>query len=190
MQQTLSVVEKKSLSLPLTSLAKVLGASLLLAAAAQVAIPLPMSPVPVTLQTLAVLLIGTVLGRKLAACAVLAYFAEISVGLPFLAGGMVTPWALVGAKAGYLWGFLLQAFCMGWYCEGQKKLSYFGVWAVASSLCMATLLLGSLWLGMWLGWEVAMSMGFAPFVLGELLKAGCVASFAVQYRAKMGLVQK
>lgn len=184
MQQTLSVVEKKSFAFPLASLVKVLGASLFLAAAAQVAVPLPMSPVPVSLQTLAVLLIGTVLGRKLAAYAILAYFTEVFLGLPFLAGGAVAPWALIGMKGGYLAGFLVQAFCMGWYCERQKKLSYFGVWAVASSLCMATLLLGSLWLGVWLGWEMAMSMGFAPFVLGELLKAGCVASFAVQYRTK------
>lgn len=182
MQQTIVLEEKKWTQILRPAWVKILGASLFLAAAAQIAVPLPTTSVLVTLQTLAVLVIGIVLGRKYAALAILAYFAEICCGMPFLSGGAVEPWALVGARAGYLWGFLIQAYGIGLYCEKQAKLSYLGVWLVSSTLCMLTLALGSLWLSMWLGWQVALAMGFMPFVVGELLKSGCAAYFAVQYR--------
>ena len=78
----------------------VLGFSLLTAAAAQVAVPLPWTPVPLTGQTFAVLLTGALLGPRLGALAMLAYLAEGAAGLPFFRGGAGGYAHLSGATAG------------------------------------------------------------------------------------------
>ena len=88
----------------------VLGGSLFIALAAQVSVPF--FPVPLTLSTLAVLLVGLTLGSRLGAAAVLAYLAEGAMGLPVFAGGM-NGVALVGPTAGFLYGFVGMAWLAG-----------------------------------------------------------------------------
>src|SRR5919206_2623482 len=80
----------------------VIGFSLLTALAAQVVVPLPWTPVPLTGQTFAVLLTGALLGPRLGALAMLAYLAEGAAGLPFFRGGAAGVGHLAGAKGGYL----------------------------------------------------------------------------------------
>jgi len=88
----------------------VLGGSLFIALAAQVSVPF--FPVPLTLSTLAVLLVGLTLGARLGAAAVLAYLAEGAMGLPVFAGGMSTA-SLVGPTAGFLYGYVGMAWLAG-----------------------------------------------------------------------------
>src|SRR3954468_1638708 len=88
----------------------VLAGSALLAAAAWVRVP--MWPVPMTMQTFAVLLIGATCGPRLGAAAVAAYLAEAALGLPVLPGAK--PLVLGGPTFGYLIGFLLAAMMVGW----------------------------------------------------------------------------
>src|SRR3712207_5069134 len=87
------------------SAALVVGFSLLTAAAAQVVVPLPWTPVPLTGQTFAVLLTGALLGPRLGALAMLAYLAEGAAGLPFFRGGAGGVGHLAGPTAGYLFAF-------------------------------------------------------------------------------------
>src|SRR5438270_9126611 len=95
----------------------VVAFSLFVALAAQVAVPLPWTPVPVTAQTFAVLLTGALLGPRLGALALVAYLAEGAGGLPFFGGGGGGPQYLVGPTAGYLFAFPAAAFVTGLLAE-------------------------------------------------------------------------
>src|ERR1700743_3707354 len=88
-QQLSNQISKKNsvLSHALTNLAWIVGGSLFIAALSQLSIPLPFTPVPLTGQTLAVLLIGAALGSKRGLAAVALYLTEGAAGLPFFAGG-------------------------------------------------------------------------------------------------------
>ena len=88
----------------------VLGGSALIAVAAQVQVP--MIPVPMTLQTLAVLLVGLSLGARMGAATLIAYLAEGAAGLPVFAGG-ANGVALAGPTAGFLFGFVGMAWIAG-----------------------------------------------------------------------------
>lgn len=97
----------------------ILFGSLFLALFSQLAIPLWFSPVPLTMQTFAVLLLGALLGSKRGPLAVALFLAEGACGLPFFAGGTA---GISGATAGYLIGFVLCAFLVGFLLErGWKK---------------------------------------------------------------------
>src|SRR5437879_6122382 len=113
--------ESRTLNL-LRNAALIIGFSLFVALCAQVSIPLSFSPVPVTLQTLAVLLTGAALGSKRGALAMLAYLAEGSAHLPFFAGGASGFPLLTG---GYLVGFVIAAYVVGWLCERGLDRSLF-----------------------------------------------------------------
>ncbi len=99
----------------------VVAASLFLAGLAQISFDVPFrtgNPVPITGQTFGVLLIGVTLGSRRAAAGVLAYLAWGWAGAPFFAGGAHGMTVLyLGASAGYLWGFVLAAFIVGWMAE-------------------------------------------------------------------------
>src|ERR1044071_1930905 len=94
----------------------ILGA-LFVAALAQVEIPLPFTPVPITGQTFGVLLIGAALGSKRGIASLLLYLLEGAVGLPFFAGGASGLGILTGATAGYLVGFVIAAYVVGLLAE-------------------------------------------------------------------------
>src|ERR1700759_2610301 len=89
--------------------------SALMALSAKVNLPLPY--VPMTLQTLVVLMIGAAYGWRLGSATMIAYLAEGAMGLPVFAGpvGGIAP--LLGPTAGYLYGFVLAAFVIGWFAE-------------------------------------------------------------------------
>src|SRR3989442_6533556 len=92
------------------------GGSLLVAGLAQVSIKLPFTPVPITGQTLGVLLVGASLGPLLGGASMLLYLAEGAIGLPFFAGGDhgASFLGFGAATGGYLWGFVLAAALVGW----------------------------------------------------------------------------
>lgn len=153
----------------------VLGGSLLLALMAQLAIPLWFTPVPITLQTLGVMLLGALLGSRKGALAVVAYLGQGLIGLPVFAGGAFGASVLFGPRGGYLMGFVVGAFVIGYLLEKGWKESYK---LTLAALCIGSALilgLGALWLGFFVGAENALIMGVYPFLLGcgiKVLMAG------------------
>ncbi len=150
----------------------IIGFSTFLALCSQVSINLPFTPVPITLQTLAVLLAGAALGSKRGALAVLAYLAEGVAGLPVFAGGTAGAIHLVGPTAGYLWAMPVAAFVTGYLCERGLDRSY-----VTSALAMlpGSLIIyavGVTWLAILLHLAPAQAFvaGMLPFIPGDLLK--------------------
>ena len=95
----------------------VIGASVLIALAAQVAIPLPFTPVPMTLQPLAVLFVGIALGASRGAAAATLYLLEGIGGLPVFAQGHGGAIWLISATAGYLYSYPAAAWLAGWFSE-------------------------------------------------------------------------
>ncbi len=89
-------------------------------------INIPGNPVPITLQTLGVMLAGAVLGARRGALAVLTFLALVAAGLPLLAGGRGGLAVFVGASAGYLVGWVLGAFVIGWLV--QRRLPSYSLW--------------------------------------------------------------
>jgi len=153
----------------------------LTALGAQVAIRLPFSPVPVTLQVLMVVLTGLVLGSKRGLTSQLGYVAAGALGLPVFAGGSGGLAVLLGPTGGYLMAFPLAAFAAGLIRERLGNGGKFGAF-VASCAGVALIYgVGALWLATWLGMGGALSwadafvsawhLGVAPFILVDLVKA-------------------
>ena len=148
----------------------VLGA-LFVAALAQVEIPLPFTPVPITGQTFGVLLVGAALGSKRGAAALASYLALGIVGLPFFAGGAHGLGVVVGATGGYLIGFVIAAYLIGVLADRGLERS------VRTSLLpfvVGTLIIyvcGVAWLAVMLGnLSKALAAGLLPFLIGDALK--------------------
>lgn len=163
--------------------------ALLLAAAfvallAQVALPLPFTPVPVTLQTLGVLLVGAALGRRLGAEALVLYLAAGAAGLPVFAGGGAGMAWLAGPTGGYLLGFVAAAWLAGALVErfaaDRRPLPAFLAMLAATAVVYAFGLAGlaawSALAGKARGLAELLAMGLYPFVLGDLLKAALAAA--------------
>jgi biotin transport system substrate-specific component len=146
----------------------VLGGALLIALSARARMPLPFSPVPVTLQTLAVLWVGAQLGARRGALATLVYLGGGALGLPCFAGG-----GLLGPTGGYLLGFVAAAHLVGTLFERG--------WGRRPTTALAALLLGNgviyavglPWLTAFVGARPALALGLLPFVPGDVAKALC-----------------
>ena len=151
--------------------------SLLIAASAQIRIPLPFTPVPITGQTFAVLLCGALLGSRWGALAVVLYLAEGAMGLPFFTGAASGLAYLLGAKtAGYLFGFLPGAWLAGILCErGWDK----SVPRAALAMSLGSLVIsgcGWIVLSHLIGASTAFTGGVLPFLPGDALKIALAAA--------------
>jgi len=154
----------------------VLGGSLFTALMAQVAIPLPFTPVPITGQTLAVLLVGAVLGARRGALSMMAYLAEGLVGLPVFAGGTAGIGRLLGPTGGYLVGFVFAAYAVGWLAErGWDRRPTTAVPAMVIGNAVIYVF-GLPWLARFVGSAYVLSMGLVPFIPGDLLKVFLAAA--------------
>ena len=148
----------------------VLAGSLLLALSAQFAFRIPISPVPVTGQTLAVLLIGMAYGSRLGSATVLAYLVEGGMGLPVFANGTAGWVVIMGPTGGYLIGFVAAAFALGWLAErgmGRGPISTAVAMAIGTVIIYAA---GVSWLGQFIGFDKAIAGGVMPFLYGDALK--------------------
>ena len=163
-------------SLP-SQIVTVLAGTLLLTLSAKIQIPF--FPVPLTLQTFAVLFLGFALGARLAGLTLLAYLAEGAMGLPVFAGtpekGIGLAY-MAGPTGGYLVGFVLAAITAGYLAERGWDKS----WMKAGLAALAGMVLiyvpGILWLGAVVGWDKpVLEWGLWPFMYGELLKLGLLA---------------
>ena len=143
-----------------------------LAALAQIAIPVPGSPVPVTGQTLGVLIIGTTYGSTLGVTTFALYLLAGIAGAPVFADGGHGLDRIVGATGGYLVGMLVSTFLLG--LLAQKRLDQKFVTALPSMLLgtLTTFTFGLLWLHQFTGqsWSWTISAGLTPFIVGEALK--------------------
>ena len=148
--------------------ALVILGSLLITASAKVQAPL--WPVPVTMQSLVVLLVGVAYGSRLGAATVLAYLAQGLAGLPVFAGAGAGPAYMAGPTGGFLLGFLLAATCAGCLAERGWNRSPARVAAV---LCLGHALLfapGVAWLAVLFGGSKAVAIGLTPFLAGSVVK--------------------
>jgi len=156
--------------------ALIAGFSLLLGLSAQIAIPLPFTPVPVTLQTMMVLATGALLGSRRGAAAVLLYIAEGAAGLPVFSMGRSGIAHLAGPTGGYLVGFVAAAFLAGLFSErGWDRnglLAFLGLMIADLALFVPALL----WLGFLTGFSTVLVLGILPFMLADALKAAVCAS--------------
>ena len=162
--------------------ALVVGGSLLIAGLAQIAIRLPFTPVPITGQTLGVLLVGTGLGWLRGGLALSLYLAEIAVGLPFAAEGEggLARLTLETPSGGYLWGFLIAGLLMGWLANRGWDRSLRSSISVMLLGTIVIYVVGLLWLSAsdtfagFLGHapslEETLGAGLYPFVVGDVLK--------------------
>ena len=149
----------------------VLAGSLLLTVSAKVQVPF--YPVPMTLQTLVVLLIGVAFGWRMGFATVLAYLAQGAMGLPVFAGTPEKGLGLLymtGPTGGYLVGFALAAATTGWLAERGLDRSAIGT-AIAMFAGNAVIYAcGLIWLSNFVGTEKAVTFGMAPFLFGDLVK--------------------
>ncbi len=161
-------------SLPMQAALLLFGTGVL-ALASQISVP--MVPVPITLQTFAITMIGVLYGWRLGALTVLAWLGEAMMGLPVLAGGSGGLAPFVGPTAGYLVSFPIIAALAGYLAEkgwtGERVvkslLAHFG----ANLLC---LVIGGAWLGYLIGVEKGLALGVTPFILGAVLKSALAAA--------------
>ena len=152
-----------------------LGA-LLVAISAQFVVPVPLSPVPMTLQPLAVLIVGGLLGAAAGVSALILYIALGALGLPVFAGGGSGIWHLIGPTGGYLLAFPVAAGLTG-ALVGRAPHSIPRV-LLACALGMVVIHLGGVAQLALLGGNpaAAFRMGFVPFLTGDLLKIGLAAA--------------
>lgn len=170
MNNTDILFHKKTLLSRVSSAALVLGTSWLFAISAQVSIHLPFSPVPVTGQTLAVLLAGLLLGKDLAAASVGAYLVQGAAGLPFFAGGRSGLAALLGPTGGYLFGFLAAAYVAGLLSKLRFRRSTFQTAVALLAGNLIIYIFGLSWLVRFVPGSRVLSLGLYPFLAGDLLK--------------------
>ncbi|MCA0421864.1 MAG: biotin transporter BioY [Proteobacteria bacterium] len=147
----------------------VLGGTAVIAVSARIQVP--MWPVPMTLQTLAVLVIALSFGARLATVTLAAYLVQGAVGLPvFSTGGGFA--YLFSPTAGYLFGFLVGALVVGHLADRgwhRSSLGTLAAVAIGSALFYAC---GAGWLAVHVGADQAVALGVVPFLVGDLLKAG------------------
>ena len=146
-----------------------LAGSALIALCAQISVPF--FPVPLTLQTFAVFLIGLSFGWRLGGITVALYLLEGALGLPVFAGGKGGLIVFMGPTAGYLAGVFLAATACGWFAERGFDRNYI---KLLTALLISNILLyapGLLWLCSLIGWDKpVLELGLYPFVMGDLLK--------------------
>ena len=142
--------------------------SLVLALSAKIQVPF--YPVPMTLQTLVVLLLGATLGMRLSAATVGLYLIEGLLGLPVFAGAAAGPAYMAGPTGGFLAGFLVAAAAIGWLAEvgwSRSPLKLLAAMTLGHAIIFA---FGFLWLSALIGPAKAFAAGVAPFALATIVK--------------------
>ena len=140
------------------------------AALAQMKILLPFTPIPLTGQTFAVLLVGATLGSKRGVLSMSLYIALGALGLPIFAGGASGLAYLSGATLGYLVGFVVAAYIVGRFAEkGLERNLRTSIIPFAVGT-LVIYLFGAGWLSVLFGIENAFQLGVLPFLIGDMIK--------------------
>lgn len=163
---------------PVRQAGLVLAATLLVAIAAQFSVFI--GPVPLSLQTLAILTVGFALGARLAVATLVVYLAQGAMGLPVFSGGGAGLPYMMGPTGGFLLGFVAMAGLAGWAADrglARRALPAIGVALAASAiiyipgLLWPALAFGTEWAALWAHW-------LSPFIAGDVLKS-VIAALAV-----------
>lgn len=165
----LAVVPRAGL---LTDLLLVVTGAGLIAASAQVTIPLPFTPVPITGQTFSVLLVGASLGTRRGGSSALLYVLAGIAGAPVYAGGAHGWGVITGATGGYLLSYVLAAALTGWLAERRWDRHFSSALGAMLSGNVIIYLVGLPWLAAVLdtSLERTLELGLYPFVPGDALK--------------------
>lgn len=149
-------------------------------------LPLPFTPVPITLQTFFVLLSGAFLGSGLGAAAQLSYLLLGVLGLPVFTGYGSGIAYLFGPTGGYIFGFVLACFFVGRLIKYGGN-NFFSVFAILSAADFILLACGVVWLKVISGYPITkvLFMGFMPFLPGDLLKALVASSLYLRLRPRL-----
>ncbi len=145
----------------------VVTGSILIAFAAQFYFPLPFSPVPITGQTFAVLLLAALYGHNRGGLTILTYLILGIAGRPVFASGTFGIATIIGPTGGYLVGFLPAAYIVGFL---SKKGWDRKVWTTATSMIIGNVviyLVGTTWLSRFVGWDNVLQTGLIPFLIGD-----------------------
>jgi biotin transport system substrate-specific component len=192
-QQTRSIYQRKEMA---KQVAIVFAASLFVALCARVTVPLPFTPVPLTLQNFGVLAVGLLLGSRRGFAALALYLVEGTFGLPvfspssILGGGIAH---ILGPTGGFLMAYPLVAFVAGWVYEQSSKQSSerssrrFG-WAVLSSVAAELVLFagGLSWLAVLThSISLAIRFGLYWFVFAEVIKVLMAAGVAARWHQRL-----
>ena len=148
----------------------VVMASILISLAGLIAIPLPFSPVPIALQPQLVLFFAAIMGSKRGALAVVGFLAQGAMGLPVFACGKSGALHLLGPTGGYLIGYVVAAFLVGWIFEREREKR---VVRDFLTLCLGMAViytLGVMQLSHFISFKQAVLCGVLPFIPGALLK--------------------
>ena len=158
-------------------LALIVGGSLLIGLSAQFAVRLPFSPVPVTAQTFAVLMIGALFGSQRGGVTVLLYVIEGAAGLPVFAMGQGGAAVLLGPRGGYLVGFVVVAYAVGLLAErgwdrriGTTVLAMLFGEALMYVFALSWLFCLRLVFRVPIGAGSILAIGLHPFIVGDILK--------------------
>jgi biotin transport system substrate-specific component len=140
-------------------------------------VQVPMIPVPVTMQTFAVAMVGALYGWRLGGLTIVAWLAEGAAGLPVFAGGASGLLHFFGPTGGYLLAFPVAGALMGWLAErgwnGNRVVLAFLAMMLSNIVC---LLIGAAWLAVLVGPERAIMLGVVPFIVGSVLKSALGAA--------------
>ncbi len=166
--ETLSPIGAEDFALNRKILAVLLGSAFLTISSY---ISVPFYPVPVTMQTFAVLLIGALYGWRMASATVASWLLAGAIGVPVFAGGGSFA-SLIGPTGGYLIGFLVASSVIGFFSNrgwnGDKPLLAFLAMLLGVILIFG---FGFAWLSKFIGFEQAFVVGVVPFIFGDILKA-------------------
>lgn len=127
--------------------------------------------IPLTMQTLAVIMIGTLFGPRLGMATIMLYLAEGMAGLPVFAGPMAGPAYFAGPTGGFLIGFVFAAGLAGTLAErgwDRKIISTFALMVLSAAVIYVP---GVIWLSTITGAEKAVALGVLPFLAGDVIKA-------------------
>ena len=175
--------QQSALWLGLRGAGIVVAGSLFIAASAHVSIPLFFTPVPITLQPFAVILLGLLMGPQMAFATMAAYLAEGAAGLPVFAphglGGLAQ---LLGPTGGYLLSYPVVAPLISVLWRNGARSFPRGLWITAAG-SLVTLAMGALWLGMetHTGASAVLTHAVLPFLPGDALKVAAAAGIATGF---------
>ena len=151
-----------------------------------VRIPLPFTPVPLTLQTMFVLLSGAFLGSGLGAAAQLSYILLGLSGLPIFTGAGSGMLYILGPTGGYLLGFVFAGLFIGRFIKfsGARPALVFAIFCLSDLILLAS---GAIWLKFILGlsFSKALFLGIIPFIAGDMLKAFAASVIYLGLRERM-----
>ena len=156
--------------------------SLLIAMLAQISIHIPFSPVPITGQTIGVLLVGGILGSRKGLLSVAAYICEGSLGLPVFAEMSAGLPVLLGPTGGYIISFAPAVFIIGYLSEKNLTKNIIPSFLSCILTTLLILLLGTLFLSLFFGLKDSFIMGFYPFIVVGIMKSFISAITITTYK--------